>query len=146
MLWIWKNFRQEKLNTFFYQNVMKTKFYFLEYLKKKNQLKELLFFSKSFISYINCYHHHPQIPTCSPVAGSSKGSSICACLRKTLPRHARHSMRSKDATLSRRITPATNLGGEGGAFHEGFGVETSPKYLYIYMEVLLTLRGLEYIL
>ena len=43
------------------------------------------------------------------MTGSSRGVSISACLRKTLPRQARHSIRSKAGMRSLRITPATNL-------------------------------------
>ena len=43
------------------------------------------------------------------VEGSSSGSSISACLRNTLPRHARHSTRSNVGIRSRAITPVTNL-------------------------------------
>ncbi|PSN32742.1 hypothetical protein C0J52_23976 [Blattella germanica] len=41
--------------------------------------------------------------------GSSRGVSISACRRKTLPLQARHNMRSNAGILSRKITPATNL-------------------------------------
>lgn len=43
------------------------------------------------------------------VRRSSIGSSISACLRKTLPEHARQSIRSKAGNISRKTTPATNL-------------------------------------
>lgn len=41
--------------------------------------------------------------------GSSNGDSIWAWRRNTLPRHARHSIRSKAGKRSRKITPATKL-------------------------------------
>lgn len=47
--------------------------------------------------------------TRSPVLGSSRGVSISACLKNTLPRQARHKRRSKEGTRSREITPVTNL-------------------------------------
>lgn len=43
------------------------------------------------------------------VDGSSRGVSISACLKKTLPRHARQSILSNGGILSRKMTPATNL-------------------------------------
>ena len=43
------------------------------------------------------------------VTGSSSGASMSVCLRSTLPRQARHNIRSNAASRSRRITPATNL-------------------------------------
>lgn len=43
------------------------------------------------------------------VVGSSRGSSISAFLRKTLPRHTLHSILSNVGILSLLITPATNL-------------------------------------
>ena len=43
------------------------------------------------------------------VPGSSKASSISACLKNTLPLQARHNNLSKLMILSRVITPATNL-------------------------------------
>ncbi len=45
--------------------------------------------------------------TSAPVLGSSSASSISAWRRKTFPRQARHSMRSKAGRRSRRMTPAT---------------------------------------
>lgn len=45
------------------------------------------------------------------VSGSSKGSSMSACLRKTLPLQARHSILSKGGSVSRKITPAIELNG-----------------------------------
>lgn len=41
--------------------------------------------------------------------GSSNGCSIIAWRRNTLPRHARHNIRSKAGKRSRKITPATKL-------------------------------------
>lgn len=43
------------------------------------------------------------------VVGSSKGSSISAFLKKTLPRHTLHNILSNVGILSLLITPATNL-------------------------------------
>lgn len=43
------------------------------------------------------------------VVGSSRGSSISAFLKKTLPRHTLHSILSKVGILSLLITPATKL-------------------------------------
>lgn len=41
--------------------------------------------------------------------GSSSGCSIIAWRKKTLPRQARQSIRSKAGKRSRKITPATKL-------------------------------------
>ena len=43
------------------------------------------------------------------VTGSSRGVSISACFRNTLPRQTRHNILSNAGILSRSITPATNL-------------------------------------
>ena len=47
------------------------------------------------------------LKTWSPAWGSSRGSSISACLRKTFPLQARHSIFSKAGRRSLRMTPAT---------------------------------------
>lgn len=59
------------------------------------------------------------------VVGSSRGSSISAFLKKTLPRHTLHSILSKVGILSLLITPATNLNREKIAFSSKY---FSPKY------------------
>lgn len=43
------------------------------------------------------------------VDGSSRGVSISAWRKNTLPLHALHNIRSKAGILSRRMTPATKL-------------------------------------
>lgn len=65
---------------------------------------------KRRISIINPHRHWCNSSHASlTVVGSSRGSSISAFLRKTLPRHTLHSILSNVGILSLLITPATNL-------------------------------------
>jgi len=62
------------------------------------------------ISFINCIKHvRVYMLVWRTVTGSSRGASMSVCLSSTLPRQARHNIRSNAARRSRRITPATNL-------------------------------------